>query len=375
MNLKKLVLSIAMITMFLSVFGQKYIDSIFHNDIYRYYRLYIPPDFASESDLPLVLNLHGLTSNAAQQELYSQMNEVADTSGFIVCYPDGVGNSWNSGFLPGGTDDIGFVDELIDELSNKYSIDLNRVYSCGMSNGGYHSYYLACELPNRFAAIASVTGSMIPTVYNNCNPGRSMPVLQIHGTGDSVVEYNGSATASPIEDVIAFWVANNLCTADGDTIAIADVDTTDSTTAQLIKYSDCYDKSAVHFYKIFNGGHNWPGTLINVQGFNNKDFHGSEVVWNFFKQYSLEDQILDVEVNDFVDIKIQPNPANDFVRLDGITNVTSIKIISVNGSLIKQIENVNSNSRIDISTLKAGLYLVNIINNDKVVKIGKLIVQ
>ena len=53
-----------------------------------------------------------------------------------------------------------------------------------MSNGGYMSFLLACQLSDRIAAIASVTGSMTPQTYNLCNPQRPIPVLQIHGTND-----------------------------------------------------------------------------------------------------------------------------------------------------------------------------------------------
>jgi len=86
---------------------------------------------------------------------------------------------------------------------------------------------------------------MFPAVYESCEPGKAIPVLQIHGTNDDTVLYNGSATAQAIEEVIEFWVANNLCTAQSDTFEIADIDATDNSTAQLISYTNCEDNSAV----------------------------------------------------------------------------------------------------------------------------------
>ena len=374
MKMFKLIFPIIFLVITQSTNAQQIVDSLLHNNAYRYYRLYVPPTNAGQNNLPLVFNLHGLTSNAAQQEFYSRMNEVADTSAFIVCYPDGLNNMWNSGFSPSGTDDVGFIDVLIDELANKYNIDLNRVYSCGMSNGGYQSYYLACELPNRFAAIASVTGTMFPTVYSTCSPKRAMPVLQIHGTNDGTVLYEGSATATPIEDVIAFWVANNLCTSAADTVAIANIDTTDNSTAQLISYENCDDNSAVHFYKIFNGEHTWPNAAIDFLGVTNQDFNASEVIWNFFEPYNLESQILETTINDLIEITVKPNPAHHFIGINGITKTSTIKIISVDGRLIKVFENVNSNTEINIADLKAGLYFVNIFNDGKSV-VAKLMVK
>jgi polyhydroxybutyrate depolymerase len=63
-----------------------------------------------------------------------------------------------------------------------------------MSNGGYMSHTLACELSNRITAIASVTGSIFNTQYgSNCHPMRPVPVMQIHGTNDPTVPYIGSS--------------------------------------------------------------------------------------------------------------------------------------------------------------------------------------
>lgn len=374
MKILQLIIVIVFASLVQSTYSQHFVDSILHDNVYRHYRGYIPEAYANQTNLPLVFNLHGRGSNAIEQQFYSKMNEVADTSGFIVCYPDGINNVWNSGFDPDSTDDVGFIDVLIDEFLDKYNIDLNRVYSCGMSNGGYHSYYLACEMPNRFAAIASVTGTMFPPVFESCEPGRAMPVLQIHGTNDNTVLYNGSATAQAIEEVIAFWVTNNLCTSKGDTVEIPDIDTTDKSTAQLISYSNCEDDSSVQFYKIFNGAHTWPGAATDFLGVTNYDFSGSEVIWNFFKQHSLESQILNTSSNSLVDVGIGPNPAKNFISIKGLKNATHIKISGINGNLVKQIYDELAHTKIDITDLPAGMYFVNVLAGQKSI-IHKIIVS
>ena len=48
--------------------------------------------------------------------------------------------------MDGNIDDVGFISLLIDELIIEYGIDPNRVYITGISNGGFMSYTLACEL-------------------------------------------------------------------------------------------------------------------------------------------------------------------------------------------------------------------------------------
>ena len=81
-------------------------------------------------------------------------------------------------------DDVGFTEALIAALAAEYNIDLKRVYATGHSNGGYLSFQLACQLNNKIAAIASVSGSMTPETFDNCNPERPTPILQIHGTAE-----------------------------------------------------------------------------------------------------------------------------------------------------------------------------------------------
>ena len=170
--------------------GQTMVYSMQHGGVTRSYRLYVPPSYTGTVPVPLVFNLHGYTSNATQQEFYSGMNAVADTAGFIVCYPDGINNAWNSGFTPpyhSGVDDVGFISALIDLLGTAYNVNLARVYACGMSNGGYMSFRLACDLDERIAAVASVTGSMSTLQASNCTAARAVPVCQIHGDDDQTV--------------------------------------------------------------------------------------------------------------------------------------------------------------------------------------------
>ena len=138
--------------------------TIKHDGLIRDYRLYIPKNFDSKKAVPLVFNFHGLTSNAQQQEFYGDFRGIADTAGFLLVHPTGTVSKtagvpfWNVGLAVGeSVDDVGFVEALIDSLQLKYTIDPNRIYATGMSNGGFMSYFLACS-SLRFAAIASVTG-------------------------------------------------------------------------------------------------------------------------------------------------------------------------------------------------------------------------
>lgn len=134
--------------------------TIQHNGLTREYRIYVPAIYNSTQAVPLLLNLHGYSSNNAQQQVYGNFTNIADTANFILIHPNGtIGNDgfrfWNSGFSASGPDDVGFLLALIDTISAQYNIDPNRIYTTGMSNGGFMSYELACQT-TRFAAIASV---------------------------------------------------------------------------------------------------------------------------------------------------------------------------------------------------------------------------
>ena len=140
---------------------------------------------------------------------YTNFNYISDTAGFIVVYPEGTllqgSTHWNvGGWITGSTtDDVGFSISLLDSISNEYNIDATRVYSTGMSNGGYMSFLLACQMSDKIAAIASVTGSMTPQTYNVCNPQHPTPILQIHGTSDQTVPYLGDPTwTKSIDDIL-----------------------------------------------------------------------------------------------------------------------------------------------------------------------------
>jgi polyhydroxybutyrate depolymerase len=126
----------------------------------RTYIVNTPTGYNTNQKYPLVFILHGVTQTANGMMNYSGFNTTSNDSGFIAVYADGVNNSWNSTMGASGTNDIGFINALLDTMMTKYSVNPARVYSCGFSNGGYMSHRIACELGNRFAAIASVAGTM-----------------------------------------------------------------------------------------------------------------------------------------------------------------------------------------------------------------------
>lgn len=292
------------------------VESFEFEGMTRDYRVYLPEDFDEAENMPLVFSLHGITSNALEQQLYTQMDAVADTERFVICYPNGADQAWNVGWLiNSGVDDMAFVETLIDTLALHYNINTNRVYSCGMSNGGFMSYHLACNLPDKFAAVASVTGSMVPGTFNTCQPDPVRPILQIHGTADPTVGYNGTPfVGEPIEEVVAHWYGLNNCNPDPTITPIPDTNTADGCTAERYDYTDCDNNHMVSFIKIDGGGHTWPSGAIDI-GVTNRDFSASATIWEFFSQYELETMVSNQDVVDIGRIAIFPNPVIDMLTI------------------------------------------------------------
>lgn len=329
-----------------------------HDGTERNYRLYIPSGYSSAEPTALVFNLHGYTSNATQQEIYSGMNDVAEAGNFLVCYPNGISNAWNVGWAFGSTaNDVDFISTLIDLLADSYAIDPARVYSCGMSNGGFMSYRLACELNDRIAAVASVTGSMAPQYFPNCEPGKPVPVMEIHGTADIVVPYGGSAfVAVGIEEVVNFWVEKNGCDSPGDTTFFDNTSTTDLSTASRIDWAECDEDSKVAFIKIQGGGHTWPGSPIPGTGATNQDFSASEAIWAFFNQFAPEPSA--VEEWALQRSALFPNPASEVLHLR-LENGAAFEQFEIFDSISRRVAVGKWNGQsIDISSLQPGFYVL-----------------
>lgn len=355
--------------------------SINFEGLQRDYMLYVPASYNPATPVPLLLNLHGYGSINWQQDFYGDFKPIADTANFIIATPNGTPDTtgslyWNVGFFPSQINDVGFLSALIDTLSASYNIDQSRLYSAGMSNGGFMGYTLACNT-NRFAAIASVTGSMTTPTFNNCNPQKPTPVIEIHGTADPTVPYNGTALFSPIEEVVNFWVQYNNCNPTPQITALPDTNTGDSATAEQYLYSGGDNGTSVEFYKVINGAHTWPGAPINFGGPTCMDFSASVAIWHFFNQNINTSTAIPASgnLNPVPALEVFPNPANEQLYLSWPqqnTNQTQntnymVNICNLQGQIIEKYNlpthsNNGQPSRIDISRLPAGTYIITAAN-------------
>ena len=354
--------------------------SFTYDGVLRNYIIHLPTGYNSANKYPLVFNLHGYTSNATEQQLYSMMDVVANNEGFIVVYPNGIANYWNSGFTGvygTGTDDVGFISAIIDSMNANYSIDLQRVYSCGMSNGGFQSYRMACELEDRIAAVASVTGSMSDSTYFYCSTSRTVPVMQIHGTTDPVVPYGGTFGMKPIEDVVSFWTSSNNCSS-FDTTEVSNISLTDSCTADFIRITNCDYGTENWFYKIYNGGHTWPSGLIDIptNGNTNRDINASQRIWDFFSMYTLSSGTSNIrEIQ--TETTLWPNPAaTGAFTVESEKSFDACILYAIDGrALHKEHFTPAFSKSINVAGLAHGVYVLHLINQGRILNQLKLVVQ
>ena len=258
----------------------------------REFFVYIPEKYTNgRSPAALLLSLHGYTSTARANLGYSGFQSLADQEGFLVVYPQGTilpttqETHWNVGGWTVGseTDDVLFIGQLLDHLEQNLSLDLSRIYSTGMSNGGFMSYELACQLSERIAAIASVTGSMTPETYAKCNPKRAVPVLQIHGRLDLVVPYAGNAFTTPIDEVMLYWSRENNCSPESEKLSIPD-STGDGLGGKTERFKSCDNNSSVELITLTAMRHEWP---IANSIYRSHDLDAAENIWEFLSSFSL----------------------------------------------------------------------------------------
>jgi polyhydroxybutyrate depolymerase len=261
--------------------------------IERKYVLHIPKAYDATRPTPLVLALHGIGLNAEEMIRISHLSEEADTSGFIVVYPNATGESksWNGGHCCGeaaknNVDDVGFIRALIDELATLVKIDTGRIYATGFSNGAIMVYRLACELSDRIAAIGPVSATQILDDQMACHPKRSVPVIHFHGTADRLNPYDGGTTSIgfkyvSVKDAIGFWAEKNACP--------APITRKESGSIQHDVYSPCANKSAIELYSIVGGEHAWPGgEAVDPRiGKPTMEISATQLMWTFFAAHPM----------------------------------------------------------------------------------------
>lgn len=256
------------------------------NGVERTYHVHVPPSYNGKTPMPMVLLLHGHGQTGEEIARHTKMNELADREGFIAIYPDArawAGRSdwraWdtNNGLIPPGShaDDVGFLRKIIENTEKNLAIDPKRIFMAGLSNGGMMAFRAAGELSDKVAAIAVVSGAM-----SGIEPPPKLPisVLNIHGTEDEIVPYEGlknvpaSLTSvglpkfKPMEYTTKFWTEQNKIS--NPPIVLRNGNVTER------RFINTDTGAEVSEYTIHDG-HHVPDNVEQLTG----------TIWNFLKSH------------------------------------------------------------------------------------------
>jgi len=251
--------------------------TVLSDGVERTATLYVPPAAAGQR-LPLLVGLHGYGGRFFQS--YSGFSVLAASEGFIAVYPDPLNEHtfWNIDEAPGGPNDVQFISDLLDSVESQLCVNTSRVYAAGVSNGGGMAALLACQLSARFAAFASIAGgySSLPP----CQPANPVSVVEVHGTADGVVPYNGSppARAGAVRPWLTAWRGRDGCHGRAAVSRIAP-------RAERYDWGHCAQGTAVEHIEIFGGGHQLPGGLPHDAG-QTSTVSAPWLAWSFLRQQS-----------------------------------------------------------------------------------------
>ena len=294
----------------------------------RPFDVFVPTSYSPAAAMPVVVFLHGGGGNGEQTQATTCgggdlgdarcLQALGEREGFITVYPNGTGTrllrdvrTWNAG--GGGpdyacasghacdvnVDDIAYLGAVLDELEREYRVDASRVYFSGFSNGAAMVHRVGCEMADRVAAIAPVSGENEYATNADCSPARPVPVLDIHGTADPCWTYASSTTACLDQDPrpkigalesTAGWVARDGCVGDGSVSALPDT-ADDGMTSEVRTWSSCEGGAEVRLITVNGGGHVFPGGAITSPrartDAGTQDI-GAEVIWAFLSRFSLD---------------------------------------------------------------------------------------
>jgi polyhydroxybutyrate depolymerase len=247
----------------------------------------------------LALMFHGTGGTATFAEDETGWTDLAQREQFAIAYPEGLPPRddrpakfltnppvWHDGsFGPGDffeeSNDLRFIDELLDRLIAEQGVDPNRVYATGFSNGAGFCFALATHMTRRLRAIAPVAGHcwVTPPVLD-----RPMPTIAMFGDADPLIPLAGGPVRTPwgwtrvkpsVEQTVSRWAR---------AIGCGDWETEESSADVSIKRG----RGPFEFHLIHGLGHHWPGGRGKLSekfgGPKTASIKACQLIWDFFRQ-------------------------------------------------------------------------------------------
>ena len=273
----------------------------------RTYHLFLPE---SPDNAQVVFLLHGNRGSSDQilglngtVAPYKIWMNIAERENLILVVPNGeIGSEGHQGWndrrndAPTNptTDDVMFINTLIDNINTEYTRTDSKVFVVGTSNGGIMSMRLADEIPERLHAFAAVVASR-PVNTQCVDAVIPVSALIMNGTDDPILPYEGGhirptrGELFSTTDAVAYWVNRNQTNTATGLVEIADRETNDNSVVKLYSFRDGLNNTQVRHYEVVGGGHAEPsiaeryGRIFKlIVGKQNNDIEMAEEIWSFF---------------------------------------------------------------------------------------------
>jgi len=329
------------------------------DNVSRTFTVHLPQGYDQQQHYPVVILLHGQNQDADDMARLTHFSQFAEKNGIIAVYPNATRGQWNIGVrpeqsssgaprrgmgrrggwgggggggypgggggggypgggggggYPGGgqrgeqdpeetrsrtepADDVAFLNQMLDAIALKYSIDVHRIYATGLGDGGFMALRVGCNMADRVAAIAPV-GAALPKAMI-CLPARPVSALFISGTEDPVVHYNGG-TFKPgrfpllsAEESAKSWAKFDRCTEKPSEAKLPALnkDEKGAKETKSFTFTGCHENAQVVLYAVKDGGNTWPGgELYSTEKEVGKVSHAlnaNESVWSFLSARKL----------------------------------------------------------------------------------------
>jgi polyhydroxybutyrate depolymerase len=236
----------------------------------RQVTVHVPHSYDPARPAPLVVALHGYTSNAKELETYLRLTPESERRGFVYAYPDGSTDDrgdrfWNAtdaccAFSSPEPDDSRYLSELISTIQGSYRIDRTRVYLIGHSNGGFMAFRMACDHADQVTAIVSLNGANWNDTAR-CRPSEPVSVLAVHSSNDETIAFGGGvigrAAYPSAATTVAQWLGYDRCAEAGRDAPELDLvtDLPAAETSVRTYVSGCAGGSTVQAWTINGGAH------------------------------------------------------------------------------------------------------------------------